>query len=457
MAADAWPGAQLKIFFHFLSKLKGLISTYYLVFSCFFRYIVGKGDRKREEPTMTRFQPGKSPAAAHHALASTIATMHRAHGQAVLWFADIQRRRLYRELGFSSMNMYAKEKLGFSERRASDFSRLAGLMDDRTLIRRALAADEIGWTKALDIARISDAGSEGKWLEVARSCSRRDLATKIRRAKDKAVAQQSRQPRLPVVDRSGKTAKPATPAPRPEPSLPPAARTVKVTLEFTPEQFAMYEALWTRLAKASRQSGVAVAARPQAVLEMMAHFLEESGQNKSGDSAREESHEQESHEQKSPAQKAAPSPTTPRVHLHLHHCPECEKTVVPTSRGELPVSAATLERSRCDVVLVQPGKRNRTTIPPKTRREVLARDRHRCTRPGCRHHSYLEVHHIIPREKGGTNEAANLITLCWACHQLVHEKKWNLVREREPSYGQEAGGSPSPRIFSGLPGPPGVS
>ncbi|MCK5378974.1 MAG: HNH endonuclease, partial [Acidobacteria bacterium] len=35
---------------------------------------------------------------------------------------------------------------------------------------------------------------------------------------------------------------------------------------------------------------------------------------------------------------------------------------------------------------------------------------------------FLEVHHLTPRTRGGTNVPANLITLCSACHHLWHER-----------------------------------
>lgn len=49
------------------------------------------------------------------------------------------------------------------------------------------------------------------------------------------------------------------------------------------------------------------------------------------------------------------------------------------------------------------------------RREALARDGGRCVRCGT-NTQLLEVHHIISRREGGTDELDNLITLCAACH-----------------------------------------
>ena len=45
------------------------------------------------------------------------------------------------------------------------------------------------------------------------------------------------------------------------------------------------------------------------------------------------------------------------------------------------------------------------------------RDGYRCQ--GCGAPKPLTVHHIRPRELGGTNDLRNLLTLCVACHDYV--------------------------------------
>jgi hypothetical protein len=54
----------------------------------------------------------------------------------------------------------------------------------------------------------------------------------------------------------------------------------------------------------------------------------------------------------------------------------------------------------------------------KHRNAVLKRDEHSCVR--CGDTDDLQVHHIIPRSKGGENEIENLATLCTACHFAAH-------------------------------------
>ena len=44
----------------------------------------------------------------------------------------------------------------------------------------------------------------------------------------------------------------------------------------------------------------------------------------------------------------------------------------------------------------------------------------------CGRQDYLEFHHLIPKEKGGTDEYDNLIVLCGCCHATVHGRKYNV-------------------------------
>ncbi|MFD1635097.1 HNH endonuclease [Haloplanus ruber] len=59
----------------------------------------------------------------------------------------------------------------------------------------------------------------------------------------------------------------------------------------------------------------------------------------------------------------------------------------------------------------------------KRRREVLRRDDYMCRH--CERHEEmrgvsLEVHHIVPRSRGGSHEKYNLVTMCQHCHDRTH-------------------------------------
>jgi len=67
--------------------------------------------------------------------------------------------------------------------------------------------------------------------------------------------------------------------------------------------------------------------------------------------------------------------------------------------------------------------RARKTIPTALRKIVVERDGHCCQVPGCGSDHFTVLHHLDPVALGGTHEAHRLITLCWYCHDLVHEGK----------------------------------
>ena len=52
------------------------------------------------------------------------------------------------------------------------------------------------------------------------------------------------------------------------------------------------------------------------------------------------------------------------------------------------------------------------------RSQILLRDHFRCQE--CGFYKHLEVHHIVPKSKGGTDDPENLVTLCQRCHSKKH-------------------------------------
>ena len=178
--------------------------------------------------------------------------------------------------------------------------------------------------------------------------------------------------------------------PRPAQSVPSAVVPVRVGFELTPAQFARYEAM---LAKIGHRGSKA-----ELLMDMVEALLVADENAPRGAFA------------------------DPHYQIHIHECPTCAKATVQTPQGEMELTKAEVEAASEDAQIHKPGERSKSTIPPRIRREVLARDRHRCRRKGCNHSRFLEIHHLTPRTKGGSNDPENLVTLCTACHKLWHEK-----------------------------------
>jgi hypothetical protein len=73
-------------------------------------------------------------------------------------------------------------------------------------------------------------------------------------------------------------------------------------------------------------------------------------------------------------------------------------------------------------------------FPPyweELRRFVFRRDKYRCQ--SCGLHFWgpdLDAHHVIPWQHGGTDSAANLITVCEPCHDELHDAL--IAQDKEP-------------------------
>ncbi|HVH64848.1 MAG TPA: DUF222 domain-containing protein [Candidatus Acidoferrum sp.] len=68
------------------------------------------------------------------------------------------------------------------------------------------------------------------------------------------------------------------------------------------------------------------------------------------------------------------------------------------------------------------------TIPPATRRALVARDGH-CVFPGCdRPAPWCQGHHLVFWGDGGPTKLENLGLVCSAHHRRVHEEGWQLQR-----------------------------
>lgn len=126
------------------------------------------------------------------------------------------------------------------------------------------------------------------------------------------------------------------------------------------------------------------------------------------------------------------SPTmTSKLHSHVKEI-EFVKSI-------LPVTRLVLETGQFDTHLMK----NPALVNPKirhwgyqkgpnygfenTKAKVLNRDNYTCQYCKGRHRdSRLEVHHIVFRSQGGSDEEDNLITLCHTCHKALHDGRLTL-------------------------------
>ncbi len=308
--------------------------------------------------TLPVFAPDRPAAHVDASLREALSACDRARECAVLWFAEVQRRELFRQLGHASLQLYATQALGFSDNRYWQFKRLADDLDRLPVLREAVATGEVGWTKAQQVARVATPETQQLWVAKAATCSLRELAVAVKEAR---------------------TTTPLT----------------TITLRADGLQLARFEALLEKVRKL--RTLPSDADRMDTVLAGLEALVEAAQDNR--------------------ASRAG----APHVQVVVQQCPDCAATAAVTNRGEKRLAPAQVEALACDARVREPGRPNRATIPPSVRAAVLARDRHRCTTPGCRSTHFLEVHHVVARSRGGSNRAENLVTLCSRCHGFVHE------------------------------------
>ena len=340
------------------------------------------------------FRPDLDADQAHIALKKSVEILDHVQHCALLWFGEIMRRKLHRDLGFSTMRSYATEALGFSPTRAGDFVRLAKKLESLPIVKKEMATGKLGYTKAREIVSVADQTNEKEWVKVAKEQSRRELETTVRQAKKLASQQRKGNPAQGEL------------MPRPVSAAPPAIVPLRVGFELTPSQYARYEAMLAKIGHRGSKADL--------LLDMVEALLVADENAPRGAFA------------------------DPHYQIHIHECPTCDKATVQTPMGEMELTKTEVEAAREDAQIHKSGERNKSTIPPRIRREVLARDRHGCRRKGCNHTRFLEIHHIIPRSKGGANDPENLLTICTACHKLLHEKggdPWGLLVPMEEKVG----------------------
>jgi 5-methylcytosine-specific restriction endonuclease McrA len=317
-------------------------------------------------------QKNQSAKNAHQKLVIILEEVSKYEHSALLVFSDIMHQKLYEYLGYSSMLNYATEELEFSQSKAYSFIKMAGDLEKLPATKKAVTEGKIELTKARELTRVATPKTEKLWLAEAGNCSQKVLATKVKQARDKAKNRAKQQPELIPIE-----------------PLPKAELKVSTSLSFTIEQMERFNVLIEKMRKQGETGS-----REELLIKALTVSISENSTRV------ENAHS---------------------TQIVIRQCPDCGKAE--TGAGE--ISQNDLEKAYCDANVLENG-RNRATIRPSVRREVMSRDNHICQGKGCSSKRYLEVHHKIPRAMGGSNKAENLVTLCSACHRLVHKNQTSI-------------------------------
>ena len=125
-------------------------------------------------------------------------------------------------------------------------------------------------------------------------------------------------------------------------------------------------------------------------------------------------------------------PGRPAAQLAYLLCPRCEAATVDGAGIVADVDRDARARALCDAedlgdLDADEPERVTSRVPPRKRRQVFARDHHRCVVPGCRAGRCLDVHHVDHLEDGGTHDVSRMAVICHAHHVLHHRGKLEIT------------------------------
>lgn len=271
--------------------------------------------------------------------------------------------------------------LGYSARTTAEKLRVAESLEKLPLLTRALQQGELTWSAVRELTRVVVSATEEAWLDSAKGKSCREIEGSV-----------------------------AGLAPGELPNSPKDPRLIRHVLRFevSAETMALFR---EAVAKLRRESGESL--DDDAALLLLARGAL-GGPKDSGRS---------------------------NYQVEVRVCERCRQAEQLGNGERTLLKPAVAEMCECDAQHIG-GDRASQVIPPATRRRVHARDDGRCVVPGCRHATYVDVHHLRWRESGVDHGPENLACLCGAHHRAVHEGR--LVVTGTPSSGlgfHHAGGS----------------
>jgi hypothetical protein len=380
------------------------------------------------------------------------------------WLLLALRSAAHVHLGFGSFLEYTERLFGYRPRTTQEKLRVAESLETLPRLARALETGALSWCAARELTRVAAAETEAAWLDAARGKTLRELEALV-----------------------------ASKAPGDEPDAPPAELPRVLRFEVAADTFATFREAMQRLrrqaggsldddavllamarhvlggpreeGRSSYQISLTVCGAcgsgaqtatgelvpvDAAVVEMAEcdgqHLgellpsatglsargrpsprapLRAANENASLDAAPTAGAGGRTHD--APAEpngdeSSAAGQSSDHAHVDAESRRESDAAVVPDAPPRQRASGADVRPSRA-----------RQSVPPALRRAVLARDRHRCTVPGCTHATFVDVHHVQPRSEGGRNEASNLLVLCSAHHRAVHRGELLIDIERDGS------------------------
>jgi hypothetical protein len=288
--------------------------------------------------------------------------------------------KLWRGFACGSMIEYMERAMGYAPHTAAERLRVARAIAELPLLTEALERGELPHSAVRELSRVAVPDTEDAWLEAARGKSLREI---------EALVSGHRPGHLPGDET--------------EPSL----HRKTITLEVSPETYD----LWRKLHALSAEEHGQRLSDDELIQSL---FRRAYGDDRAaGGNARDE------------GSRGRQETGTPAYKIAIKRCSDCKRAWQYSGGRDIEIDPAVAECAACDAVHlgsldVAAPQRATTTVTPRKREQVLARDGHCCAVPGCRRNLGLDLHHIEYQSRGGGHELSNLTTLCDLHHRAVH-------------------------------------
>lgn len=315
------------------------------------------------------------------------------------WLLAAWRNDVAERLGYGSFQEYIGSLFGYSSRWVRERLRVARALEGLSELHAALRKGELHWSAVREVTRVATTETEQAWLDTARNKSTHELEQLV----------------------SG----------RPLGASPGDPKDASVTshvlrLEVSAETYATY-----REAIMALQRSCGEPIDDDGAMLLMARSVLE-GPKDSGRSG---------------------------YQIAISVCESCGQGFQ-HGRGEaVAVDASVVEMAACDAQIFSvtarsdtennataedaaqsPGlggllwsKRAKQSTPPATRRAVMQRDGGKCVVGSCRNATFVDVHHVLPRNDGGSHDPEYLAVLCGVHHRSTH--RGTLIIEGRASTG----------------------
>ena len=287
--------------------------------------------------------------------------------------------KLWRGYACGSMIEYMERAMGYAPHTAAERLRVARAIAELPLLAEALDQGELAHSAVRELSRVAVPDTEEAWLEAARGKSLREIEALVSGHKPGHLPTDETEPHL-----HRKT----------------------ITLEVSPETYD----LWRKLhALAAEEHGQRLS--DDELLQSVFRRAYGDGRACTGEGGRQGSESREA--------------STPAYKIAIKQCPDCKRAWQYSGGRDIEIDPAVAECAACDAVHLgsldaAAPERTTTTVTPRKREQVLARDGHCCTVPGCRRNIGLDLHHIEYQSRGGGHALGNLTTLCDLHHRAVH-------------------------------------